>query len=526
MSINRAVATKDRPTSFPFMMKATGQSLGTKSRKRLVGTDQQEAFWSAMVGGESHVLLEARAGCGKSTSAREAMHRLLECDSRLRLTYVAFNRAIADEFQVGLPLGAKASTMHSLGYAAIRASIPNVGSPAPHKMRNIVDAMLPRRDRKTQRIKTAIIKLAELCKSHLIDGENSEDLEHLAASHGIDLREGRATAFGLVPTVLTRCLKQPSIVCFSDMVWLPVMLGLDFPACDVLFIDEAQDLDPCQHALVTQATGDGRMVVIGDPFQAIYGFRGADTRSMSTLGRQLEHTPRGLERFPLTQTRRCPARHVELAARIVPDFEAMPEAPKGEIYEDVPLDVLQPGVMALCRTNAPLIAVALNLAQSGVPVAVQGRDIGRGLARLIESFDAPNTATLVRRIHDYRVSEIGRLAEIEGSEPLIESIQDRCECLLAIAHVSDTPDEAVRLISDLFLEATPQTQERCVLFSSIHRAKGREADEVAILSPDLMPHRMAKTPEAREQEFNLAYVAATRSKWSLSFCGPIPSLFS
>ncbi|MDQ6649204.1 MAG: UvrD-helicase domain-containing protein, partial [Actinomycetota bacterium] len=45
----------------------------------------------------------------------------------------------------------------------------------------------------------------------------------------------------------------------------------------VVFVDEYQDTDPAQEALLGQLAGDGRnLVVVGDPDQAIYAFRGAD----------------------------------------------------------------------------------------------------------------------------------------------------------------------------------------------------------------------------------------------------------
>ena len=79
-------------------------------------------------------------------------------------------------------------------------------------------------------------------------------------------------------------------------------------------------------------------------------------------------------------------------------------------------------------------------------------------------------------------------------------------------------------IAATFLDVTPANARRCVLLSSVHRAKGREAEHVVILEPDLLPHAMARTDEAVQQELNLAYVAATRSKHRLTFAGDIPRI--
>ncbi|TMR03788.1 ATP-dependent helicase [Actinomadura soli] len=52
-------------------------------------------------------------------------------------------------------------------------------------------------------------------------------------------------------------------------------------AYDIVFVDEYQDTDPAQEALLHLLAGDGRdLIVVGDPDQSIYGFRGADVRGI------------------------------------------------------------------------------------------------------------------------------------------------------------------------------------------------------------------------------------------------------
>ena len=48
-----------------------------------------------------------------------------------------------------------------------------------------------------------------------------------------------------------------------------------------MFVDEYQDTDPGQVALLRALAGDGRnLAVVGDPHQSIYGFRGAEVRGI------------------------------------------------------------------------------------------------------------------------------------------------------------------------------------------------------------------------------------------------------
>ncbi len=49
----------------------------------------------------------------------------------------------------------------------------------------------------------------------------------------------------------------------------------------LVVVDEYQDTDPLQVELLQALAGDGRdLVVVGDPYQSIYGFRGADVRGI------------------------------------------------------------------------------------------------------------------------------------------------------------------------------------------------------------------------------------------------------
>jgi len=55
-------------------------------------------------------------------------------------------------------------------------------------------------------------------------------------------------------------------------------------AYDAVFVDEYQDCDPAQEALLESLAGDGRdLVVVGDPDQSIYAFRGADVRVLTSF---------------------------------------------------------------------------------------------------------------------------------------------------------------------------------------------------------------------------------------------------
>jgi DNA helicase-2/ATP-dependent DNA helicase PcrA len=84
---------------------------------------------------------------------------------------------------------------------------------------------------------------------------------------------------------LTGALACRGLVDFDGLIDLPVTLLQDEPALAAALrerwrwvsVDEYQDIDPAQYALLRLLTGDGSgLAVIGDPDQAIYSFRGGD----------------------------------------------------------------------------------------------------------------------------------------------------------------------------------------------------------------------------------------------------------
>jgi superfamily I DNA/RNA helicase len=60
-----------------------------------------------------------------------------------------------------------------------------------------------------------------------------------------------------------------------------------------------------------------------------------------------------------------------------------------------------------------------------------------------------------------------------------------------------------------------------VLFSTVHKAKGLEADDVTIIRPDLMPppwiQRSNQPEKLLRDENNIRYVAITRARLRLTY---------
>jgi superfamily I DNA/RNA helicase len=486
------------------------------------GSVQQEAFWEALTDGRSHIRLEARAGSGKSSSCREGIHRLGRDGGRV--VYAAFNKHIAQEFQAGLPDGAFASTMHSLGFAAIREAYGDVAI-NNDKMEDLAERYFPRRSEDREN-RYAASRLAGLCKGYLLDGTDEGALRQLAIRHDVDLDTTEEDVLAVVPEILQEAQQITASIDFDDMIWLPVVNALHPTPADHLFLDEAQDLNICQHDLAVRLCPSGRTIFVGDTRQAIYAFRGADSESMDTLGRFLRGTARGLTTLPLTVTWRSPWSHVALARNIVPDLEAAPNAAEGtveELEEGEAFRSMEAGDMVLCRTNAPLVSGCFRLLKEGKRAVVRGRDIGKGLLALIARLRAKTIKELFGKLDSYRVKEEAKLVQLRNPGAMLIALHDKVECLKVLADGCHSIDALRRRIDDLF---SNESESGAVIFSTVHKAKGLERDTIFVLAPNQLPHPMAKTAEAQLQELNLAYVAATRSKDRLVFVGSIPSCLS
>ena len=540
-----------------------------------------------------HLIVEARAGTGKTTTLVEGLRRIkgaptpgfvpspqqhavfdameLSKGKVNSICFVAFNKSIADELKTRVPAGCEAMTMHSMGFRAIRKVFPRVdaGDRGKWLVTDLIAEIVGRDIRELRRDPKWVVaikateELVGLCKMNLTDVSPSSEsdpdweqdvrdkLDSLASHYNVDLNGSRDRVFDLVPKVLERCkdVARNGRINFDDMIWLPVVLDLPVERYDLLLVDEAQDLNRCQQALAKRA--GKRLVLCGDPKQAIYGFAGADAESMPRMARELSQVQhnfalagdgspgtvkydgyqgRGCVTLPLTVTRRCGKAIVAEAQRIVPDFEAFETNPEGDVsrarYEaeknnntfgafGLPTyhSQVQDGDFILCRVNAPLVSQCFRFLKAGRKANIQGRDVGRGLISTVEKLaagEAISVVELIRRLGEWLSHEQSKeSAKREPSENRMTALQDRHDCLLCFCDGAAASTDVIAKINAVF---TDDKQSPGIKLSSIHKAKGLEARRVFILQPKGVGPRTDKMkPWELEQESNLRYVAITRA---------------
>jgi superfamily I DNA/RNA helicase len=337
---------------------------------------------------------------------------------------------------------------------------------------------------------------------------------------------GDAVQVAKIMEVSSTLSSDTSYIDFGDMIWGPTFLQeeLELPKYDVMFLDEAQDLDAIQRELAVLLAK--RLVVVGDSFQAIYGFRGASYGSMATLA---ENVGGDVTWLPLLTSRRLPQVVTRLAQKINPKVKCLPDAPEGKILE---MDLL--GVedrlrkekrgMVLCRINAPLVSMYFYLSKHKIKSRIQGRDIGEALIETVRGLKAKSVVELIRAVGEYRITGAMKLKAAKKTSQL-EMLNDSCECLLAIAEEVDTMEDFYETIKEVFRdEKQPGQEPDRIILSSVHRAKGLEHDTVYIIRTDKMPHSMAKVQWELEEEYHIIFVAITRTSHTL-ICSPgVPNL--
>lgn len=497
---------KDLPKFQDILPIAPQPKLKVKVNKPFVASIFQEAVFDFAVNGKGHAVVEAMAGSGKTTTIIQLLNRLNKLS---KICLVTFNTHIRAELAERAPKWVQVKTVHALGFSALVKAYPALkgAEPDEDKLFNIVKELLPSPD--DSPLRGTLCRLVSLAKNILANADDPLELEEMACRYGVDVNGSGERLFALVPLAMQLCRDRLATIDYDDMIWLPLVLNLAIEQYDWLLGDEVQDWNKSQLTLLLKALRpNGRMIAVGDRRQSIYGFRGADINAIPNLIAALN-----AKIFTLPVCYRCPKTHIELLQQVVPEIQAAPNAIDGLVDEVVyqqALSTMKDGDLVLCRINAALVSCAYALIKRGVKATIRGRDIGKGLLDLIDKLGGTSIPSLVRNLDTYRAIELARLEAKGNRDSAIQALNDKCDTLMELTE--GLPDIAAlrNRISTIFDDKT----KTGVILSTVHRAKGDEAQTVWIIKPEMMPLNMSQDWE-RVQEDNIQYVAYSRSKYAL-----------
>lgn len=236
--------------------------------------------------------VEAVAGSGKTSTivwlAREVIPR-----HQVSL-FLAFNKAIADELKERLPYHIRACTFHSFCSSALTAA--GIKAKVDDKkckwiLKDVVPDWTTRREIEDDTLRA--IGYAKAFGTGVLPGAPS--VSAILSDYGLDCEANT------VQEILDRSRSERHRIDFDDMLYGALDWNVALPKAHNIFVDEAQDTNAVQAALLQRMLfPGGRVVLVGDSRQAIYGFRGADTSALENLTRLF-----AAERLPLSVSWRC-----------------------------------------------------------------------------------------------------------------------------------------------------------------------------------------------------------------------------
>jgi superfamily I DNA/RNA helicase/RecB family exonuclease len=407
------------------------------------------------------LLVLAGPGTGKTTTIVEAVadrgaRRGIDPS---RLLVLTFSRKAAAELRerIMLRLGTTvrqplAMTFHSYAYALVRREFALAGDPPPVLLPGPEQLLEVRRLLRGEaadgaqgwpdRLRPAVgtqgfaAELRDFLLRAAERGLDGKSLARLGRAHGRDdwtsagrFLESYAARFDLAPVPAYDYAEIVRIA--GVLLRRGAVRARERAAYDAVLVDEYQDTDPAQEELLAQLAGDGRdLIVVGDPDQSIYAFRGADADAIGRFpdrfrrpdGRPAQivalRTSRRSGTALLSASRRVAVRLPRSAGstdaavirahrtlvpcagsdpgrvRIVVAASASQEAAliadtlrRARLIDGVPWSAMAVLVRSAAR-QAPLLRRAL--AAAGVPVAVPGDEMPLGLE--------PGTRPLLRLV--------------------------------------------------------------------------------------------------------------------------------
>jgi DNA helicase-2/ATP-dependent DNA helicase PcrA len=482
----------------------------------------QEAIYTAISTSPDSLVIEAVAGSGKTTTIEQSCKLLSGTETVL---FLAFNKSIADELKVRLEGLAEAATFHSVAFRAVTKASVNRLTVDDHKVTNLLQVAgeLGYVSQYIQETYDSEIKrLVSLAKSvgyGSIVPADETTISDLIALHGIAVApDDQPAVIAIVADLIAvGCDKaNRTIIDYDDMIYYVSRFNIATPKYDVIFVDEAQDVNPVRLDLIVRLLApNGRVIAVGDSRQAIYGFTGATVDSIRFIRERFN-----ARALPLSISYRCAQSVVDYAKPYCPQIESSANAPIGSVEHltEWSTDQFTPTDAILCRNTAPLITLAYRLIGDGIGCRVIGRDIGKGLVNLVKKLSGKRQTTIEQlniKLSDYEWKQTAKLQQANKIDQ-VGLLRDRVESLRA-AMAPLNPTDSTKVLIDRISELFSDTRTGVVTLSTIHKAKGLEWTNVYILDFDLIPSNYARKDWQVEQENNLAYVAITRAKINLRF---------
>ncbi len=488
-------------------------------------TNEQQDIFDYIKGNNGNLVVSAKAGSGKTTTILKTLELL---KPREKVLLLAFNKSVVAELEKrvekifeGKVMQQKPnihiSTLHSLGMGIIGRHNKNLGLKFPRLDNNKYDKYLQENLHVISESKISYSSAPEFYIKNIMDLCNLG-----RCYHAINVRKMKkvvdkydipvaADEINVALEMIWWGSKCTEVIDNTDMVFIPVVENMSCHKYNMVYLDEAQDANIIQRKLMSKSIiRGGRFVAIGDEKQAIYGFAGASEESFRELANE-----KNTVTMPLSICYRCSKNIIKFTQKKVSDIYAREDAPWGKVEFNTKLSEIQSGDMVLCRNSEPLVKLFVWMLEQGIKCHIKGAEQFHhdilSFINKISDFSTQNE--MYTAINTFLDSEITKINTIGGEDMVAAKraeVNEMCKMLL---YLNTTNKSKMReKINDIFGKS-----EEGICLTTVHKAKGLEADNVFILAPRLLLGEQVTKDWEKQQEENLAYVAYTRAKNNLYF---------
>lgn len=474
----------------------------------------QQDIYKAFCNTDDNINISAVAGSGKTTVLIELLKFIPDNKNAL---FVAFNNSIVDELKsrVDNKPNVEISTIHSYGWHSVLCRYGKAKLNA-NKIFGKIELVLKNKEFSEISAKKhgyyfyIIPKIIDLMRCNLIN-PFKEDILEMSMYYDLNISEIEAE---VAIKVFEKMNNDKSQFDFTDMIYQPIVDShIRTKKYDYVFCDESQDFSKAQQELIRKSLNrKGRLITVGDKYQGIYGFCGADADSYARLS---ELNGKSVS-MPLSVCYRCSKAVVREAQKIVPEISYAPNAEEGIVKVGSMLEELHQGDWILCRNLKPLIQTYLWLMKNKIKSKVKGKDIGEGILGMINKTGA-KTLRGMWTLLELDKEKLFKKLEKRGVKhpslhPKMELVNQRLEVIECLSNEVSNVEQLKKLISNIFSDDI-----KGIMLSTIHKAKGLENDRILFICPELIPSKYATNDWMLQQERNLFYVALTRAKRDLIF---------
>lgn len=479
--------------------------------------------------GVGDAFINACAGSSKTTMLENIVYQVPNNKNKV---CIAFNKSIVEEMRnrIGDSVdNLHITTYHSLGYSILNENFPNINFTIDEDkyinyIRTNLLSLTPYGEtstlgRNSYSYFRNIIQLVEYARYY--HRSNIVGIKDIAQQYVMNLHRDECV---VCKKVLDWGRSNYQTIDYTDMVWLVNELNLTTRKhlYDFILIDEAQDTSVMQQQMTERCSKRGcRKFIVGDKHQSINTWCGSDFNAVEKF--KSEKT----QEFELPISYRCPRKIVELAKKYSPNIQCSENAEEGEIRYNVSVNMPCGNDMVLCRHTAPLIALQQNYFKINKKCYIKGAEnIFSHLIELISSTNSkyidincetidglfPKLFTMLNGVVKNLI-ENGYPTEDVYTHFSVLELYDNINSIKVLCANLRTTEELLKKINDVFNDKTTEG----VMLSTIHKAKGLEADNVFILYPSLLPNKYARKEWEIISEEHITYVAYTRAKKTLNF---------